>query len=62
MADYRRLYFKLFNVITAAMDEISGGNAEMAYYLMFKAQTEAEGIIIEGEDDIKVINEEKYKQ
>lgn len=51
MADYEKIYFLLFNKITDALAELGECNYGEAADILKAAQTEAEKIYIDGENE-----------
>lgn len=52
-ADYKKMYFKLFNVLTDAAEAIEKGEVLRAYGIICRAQQDAEDIYIEEGSEIE---------
>lgn len=51
MVDYQKLYSKLFNAITDALEQLSRQNIGSARDILIRAQQEAEEIYLEEETE-----------
>lgn len=49
MADFKKMYYALFNVITDAIEEIELGNPDVAERLLKNAQYDTEEIFLKSE-------------
>lgn len=58
MADYRGLYYDLFNAITDALENIENNQSDKAYYILLKAQTEAEEKFVAHKEKIVAIKKQ----
>lgn len=59
MADYRKMYFKLFNAASDAVAKIKQQEYDCALSALIKAQRETEDLFIETEPSITVGRENK---
>ena len=50
---YRKLYFKLFGILSDAVELLESGNVWDAQKLLIKAQREAEELYIENDDNME---------
>ena len=50
MADYQKLYTKLFNAITDALEELDRMNVGQARDILCRAQQEAEELYLDAEE------------
>ena len=58
MANYKKMYYSLFNSITDALNEMGHNNYRLAEQTLKRAQSESEELFIQTETNIKIGGEE----
>ena len=50
---YKKMYYRLFNAVTEAIDALAKNNIPMARWFLVKAQQECEEIFLDGKEETK---------